>query len=294
MSLLTEKDRTEEGPLKEAWLQKRKKHVTSTDVPILFGSGYYGSSIVGLWGYKKDRLPEVVETERMTIGKLIEGVVIEMYERMTGLTVVKSAPWVLHVSEEFPWLASSTDASDSEGTLIEIKNHDGYMDKVEDIPSGWHLQCQVEMLVMGKDRMKLVALCRGSRVVIHELVADPIVQRHIIERSKEFFATLQGDRPPAPLYPEDNGDMGKVWSPSRSELQVDLEEDEYALCEEIEAKKAEAKEVAAERDILEAKLKDTLGYAEWGTFQDRPSARVTWKANKNGTRVLRIKLDNDA
>lgn len=272
---------------KAAWLEKRRQYVTSTDVPILFGQGYVESSPTKLWREKRTGDDFFVPTERTEIGKLMEPVIIARYEAQTGRKVVKADPYTLHVSEKYPWLAASLDAFDSEGVGLELKNHGDFISGVEDIPTGWMLQTQTQMLVMDRKVWRLAIMCRGSEVKIFDLEAHP-VQAKIIEKSKRFFELVQKGEVPEPEFPGDNDGLGfAFYEPTDTVLEADSEKADELLerCLERASYLDQKRELVDALDLTEASIKYALGNATVAVLPDE--SKVTWKPDKNGRRSLR-------
>jgi predicted phage-related endonuclease len=268
---------------KQAWLAKRRQFVTSTDVPVLFGQGYSGSSPTKLWREKRTGESFFEPSEHTEIGKLMEPVIAQAYENQTGRKVVRADSWSLHVSAKYPWLATSLDGVDSEGVILEMKNHDGYASTPADIPTGWLLQTQTQMLVMDVKAVRLVILCRGCELKVFDLEPHE-VQAKIIERSKRFHEMVEAGQVPEPEFPGDNQGLGFAFYEPTDET-VNLGDDVLELCLQRAAGLERKKEIVEELDIVEASIKYSLGNATVGLLPDE--SKVTWKADKNGRRSIR-------
>lgn len=287
MSLLTQDEA--QAARRSRWLAERKKVVTSTDSPILFGVGYMGSSVAKLWGQKTGRLPEDEVSYLMRRGKLFEPILIQLYEEETGRKVVRASGEQLQVSERYPWLGCSLDAVDDEGVYIELKHTTHKFRNVEEIPLRWQIQIQHQMVVMGVDRMKLVMDQPFEMVVIEVPRNESFIETRLLPETEAFWHSLSGDRPPAPKYGEDNEGLSLLYRDAfEAGSVVDLDFGLVADLDVIQRCKREEKEIKAVRDVHEAKLKYALGEAETGIFPDQPELKVTWKKTAKGFRTLRI------
>lgn len=289
MSLLTSEERDEAR--RQAWLEERRRYVTSTDAAIIFGCGYEGSSPVKLWGQKKGLVPPDPETERMELGLLLEPAILTMYQRKTGLTAVKADPFTLHKTEAYPWLAASGDGLDSEGRRLELKYTGRFISSNEDIPLTWQIQMQVQTVVFDVDGIRLVTLQPGEVKYFDVPRNEAFIETKLIPKTKAFHELLQGDVPPRAEYPEDNDGFGLVYRDIYSaDLVRDLDEtDMRELLERRALLKEQQKELEANLDLTEARIKEIMGEADTGIFQDEPDVRVTWRKTARGHRQLRVK-----
>lgn len=287
MSLLTPAE--EKAARRATWLSERRRVVTSTDSPILFGQGYMGSSVPKLWGQKTGRLPEDEATYLMRRGKLSEPLMIQLYEEETGNKVVRAAGDHLFKSEKFPWLGTSLDALNDKGVYLEFKRTTHKFRNALEIPLRWQIQIQHQMLVMDQKVIDLVMDQPFEMVIIPVERNEAFIER-LLEVTKAFYESLSNDAPPAPQFPEENEGLTllytKLYEPGSVE-ELDGLEMMPVLDELADAKRAErgAKE---RRDLAEAKLKHALGEAEMGLIPEYPEVKITWKKTAKGYRVLRI------
>jgi predicted phage-related endonuclease len=271
---------------KQIWLEKRRKVVTASDLGILFGEGYSGTSPSLLYAQKRGLAPEVQETEKMQWGILMEPVIAEMYHRVTGIPMRLTNAWDLTTHLQYPRHGATLDGWDAEGTLCEIKNTEMYVDKVVDLFMGWRIQCQWQMHVTGKESMRLVICQRGSKLVIHEQERDDEFIERACEKADEFLACLDEERSPAIL--EDGNDNAAMKYLYKAEpctsIVIEDPDIEVVLAERAQAL-ADQKALKARLQFLDATTKDYLREAETGILPD--GGRVTWKEDKNGRRSLR-------
>jgi putative phage-type endonuclease len=282
MSILLRDSSELEDALKAAWLEKRRQYVTSTDVPVLFDQGYSGSSPIRLFHEKVTGVSTFEESERMEIGRLVQPIIAQIYEKKTGRKVVPADSYTLHVSEKYPWLATSLDAFDAEGAIVEIKNHADYVRDLSDVPTGWLLQVQTQMLVMDRQLVRLAIMCRGSEVVVLDIEPHP-VQAKILEKSKVFWEQVQSKTCPAPEFPDDNAALGLVFGDEGEN--VTLGDDVLEACLQRAGLLDEKKRIVDELDLVEASVKYAMRSASTAILPDE--SKVTWKADKNGRRSLR-------
>lgn len=289
MSILLSADATSEEVRREGWLARRRGKVTSTDVPVLFGEGYAGTSRVKLLAQKRGLAPDTTADLRMMIGRWQQATNAQAYEYVTRRKLVMADEYHLHVSEQYPWLATSLDASDSEGALVEMKNHGGWLKDEFDLPGYWYLQTQTQLLVTGRNAIRLSILCAGSDLKIFDVAPNPEVQEEIVKRSREFYDMMMDPTAvPPPETPEDNEAYKYLWTPvPKSSIVLSDDEDWDGLGTERAAFKGQIKELEDKISMIEGRVKFELGEKEVGVTPD--GGLWSWAANKNGTRVLRYK-----
>lgn len=286
MSLLLAASPEAEEARKKVWLELRRHKVTSTDVPVLFGEGYYGSSPTKLMAVKLGRVPDLYEpNEKMQYGRLMEPVTIAMYEAQTGRKVVRADSYTLQVSEKYPWLAASLDAFDSEGVMCELKNHDGYMSSADDIPTGWQIQIQTQLIVMNHKKARLVVTCRGCELKVFDIEPHPGAQAAIIKESQAFYELMQKGECPEPRFPADNDGLKAFFCTSKPGEVISLGDDFHEKVLQRAALLQDKTQIVDSLDLVEADLKFAMGEAEVALFPD--DSRLTWKPNVKGVRSLR-------
>ena len=287
MSILLADDASAEEVRRQGWLARRRGVVTSTDVPVLFGQGYAGSSPALLHAQKRGLAPEFEPSLRMKIGRLMEGVIREVYFEVTGHRVTKADPYSLHVSERYPWLAASLDGFDPEdGLHVEMKNHAGYMTDEADIPGGWYLQIQTQLLVLDRPKARLAVLVAGSDLKLFDIEANREIQAEIVKRSKAFLDQLQAGIVPPPVCPEDSDAYKYIYQPNgQTTILEDL--DVQGEGQVRETLKQQVKQLEEQIAMIEGRIKHALGDNEVGVLPDGGS--WTWKPDKNGRRSLRYK-----
>ena len=181
-----------------AWLERRKRSVTATDVSILMGDNPWVSPYQLFemkLGYRT-----VEENEAMR-----EGTRLEPYARtkLEQLFQVELNPCVCF-HPEFPWQMASLDAIDKGKKFqTEIKCSKKYHElaKAGTVPAHALAQCQWQMHVSGVDTMYYCAFDSNDIIVIPVKRNSEYINL-AIEKAKEFYACLMSLEPP-PLSPRD-------------------------------------------------------------------------------------------
>jgi predicted phage-related endonuclease len=272
---------------RQEWLAKRRKVVTSTDVAVLFDEGYSGTSPSLLYAQKLGLAPDLVPTEKMDWGLLLEDDIAEMYRRKTGIPVRLTDPYDLTYCVGNERFATTLDGYDAEGTLLEFKNTEEWVkdDEESSLWMGWRMQTQWQMMCAGVSKMKLVACVRGCRLAIvnTELSTDFIIAAR--QKATEFLNYIDTATPPPVSTPADNDAMKYLWTAEAGKSVIIEDVDIETVLDERDEIGVQMKELMQRKQLLEATAKDYLRDAEVGVLPD--GGKVTWKPDKNGRRSLR-------
>lgn len=269
---------------KKAWLEERKTRVTSTEIPVLFGCGYEGTSPHLLMAEKLGMTEPIVENERMRLGKAMEPVILGEYTHKTKRRAKLAPDWTLYHGPGV--VSASIDAEDLDtGFDIEIKNTTMRIYEPQHIPKGWLLQTQTQMLCRGKTKEYLAVCVQGAEVRIFELEADPEVQEEILVAAWKFWEAVERNEPPPVTSPDDWPGVRALFpTPLVESVVLGIEEDEMAG--EVRAWREQERQAKKGKEYAQARLAARIGNAEIGYLPN--GDRVTWKADKNGKRSLRV------
>lgn len=287
MGLLTEGDR------REAWLAERKLYVTSTDVPILFGQGYSGSSPARLYGEKRGIIQSDPPSPRMRLGRAFQDGITSEAALQLGQAVVTQDQYKLFISPKHPWLASSLDGIAADGRVVEIKLHGDYVQDVGSLPHGWLFQVQTQLMVTGAPGAVLAVCERGVEVKLFDLLPDVQLQAEIEVRSKVFYDYLSAQLAPPPEWPGDNDGLTALYrylgDPARPAEVLDFSF--LDLAEQRRDLLLKKKTLYDELDMVEATIKYAMGEATTAVIHDT-DVKVTWKTTnrKDGTSYRQLKV----
>ena len=165
-----------------------------------FGQGYLRSSPV-LTGPEAGHGSRVRGVDANEIGRLMEKVTREVYELATDRRVVPAEPYELHAfAPDHPGsvprstpstLFSGRPAGAEPRRLHERERH----------PRPLVPQCQTQLLVTKRERIRLVILLRGCDLKIFDLTPNTEVQAEIVKRSRDFMDALEAKRTPSSGVP---------------------------------------------------------------------------------------------
>jgi putative phage-type endonuclease len=217
----------------------------------------------------------------------------------------------------YPWLFVSLDrhiTGEREGSL-EIKTMNSYVSKQWEsgIPPQYVVQLQTQLMVCGFEWGELVILEDNRKFEVIPFEKNDSICATIVERTKTFWNRVQQGRLMAmqqedaqhhgnftqaaelqaeidQLAPEpDNSESyneflnTKYHTPTRSELQGTPVH--YQMASEHKRVQGQIAELEKEKMLFENQLKAVIGEYEVLNFMQ--DGKVTWAANKKGTRVFR-------
>jgi putative phage-type endonuclease len=209
------------------WIDARRDHIGSSDIPILTGNSPYRSSPFDLWCYKTRRL-EAAPVDPMTqelwdLGHAMEPVIAERYTALTSRRLWRVNRLLQHRSIE--WATASLDrraiGSNVGPRIVEIKwvPWRRYVEGPEPVPAYVQDQVQWQLMVTGFP-VADVAVLNGSHIEVHEVLPDEGYQAALLSIAREFWdRNLQGGEAPAMdgseatrrallrLYPRDDGEF---------------------------------------------------------------------------------------
>lgn len=267
------------------WLEARRNGIGASEAPAVLGISPWKSPM-GLYCEKLGLAePDAVESERMLWGHLLEPILVQRYQHVTGRAVSRPAPFTILRSRAHPFMCFSPDGfvfdpARGPGPL-QIKTAAGFRaDEWEgEPPLAYLVQVQHEIAVSGARWGALAVLLGGQRFLHFEIERNDAFLEAMVAREAEFWRRLTEQDPPAidgsdasrellrRLYPREHPGL-VVNLPSDA-----IEWDRERLDAIDEGKRADARKLEAEN-----KLKAALGEAECGVLTNGVS--FTWKSSE--------------
>lgn len=267
------------NPIDDAhWLSLRTKDLTSTDVAALFGLSPYKTRFE-LWQEKRhgDRVP-FTDNDRAKWGRRLESVVATGIAEDQGWTVRPMKEYVrlpdVRIGSSFDFRIQNgpTSGDDDADHILEVKTvdflafRDGWTIDQDFIEAPPHIELQVQhqMLVSGLRRAYIGVMVGGNRIEVIQRDADDEVHAGIMAEAAKFWASINENRPPDPVMPDDADALIRLNSFAEPGKLIDLRGD--ASMSEMLAEYArlgtEAKVIDESRKVLKADLLQRIGDAE--------------------------------
>lgn len=272
-----------------AWLAWRREGVTATDVADAFAGTYGGVySVVA----KKLGLEVVEQTSEMQRGHDWQPTIADAVHVLTGWHVVGEETWCAHADDE-RWratvdgfLAEQPEVSiDDVQAVLEIKTRGVGVRPNRD---RWRSQIQWQMLVTDCPRALLAEAvidddtneCRGVPR-LEWIEADPDEQAQLVDLAETIWGHMQTGTLPDPDTPTALDAVKQVTAAADPDADaVDLTDIEADIVRFDEIKAA-LKAVSDEKDLLEARIRNTIGEATkgyldgWRISLSQPARKLT-------------------
>jgi putative phage-type endonuclease len=265
----------------EEWLKIRQQGIGGSDVAILLGASTY-KTLLELWHEKRNNLQSFPEPEfniAAERGRALESFILKVYEYITGSTIDK-IDGVLR-SKEYPFMQASLDGYvKDKNIIVDAKSINANAAKgwgefdTEAVPVSYYLQMQHYMIVTGFKEAHLAAWFTAyDKLEIYPIIADTSIQQQIIDRVKDFWASINNNIPPAPAeardilitYPKSNGKAIEINPVIKCKYQ-------QLLVTKKERQKLEKEEIELQKEI-----KLFLGNDE--ILTDGDNTLITWKSS---------------
>jgi putative phage-type endonuclease len=190
----------------KAWLEARRKHVTSTDVACIMGIPGAFASAMDVYLEKqellaKDEKPKAI----LEAGIRLQPIILEWYADKLGVAIEHADPYDLVVCAEHPVLAASLDARRLEGDKrpvdaknVRFRDEQWGEDGSPDFPERYIMQAHVQMLATDTKTFDLAVLFSGCDHGWFTVEEDPERSAAIIEAAESFWKdnVLAGVPPP--------------------------------------------------------------------------------------------------
>lgn len=247
------------------WLELRKSHLGASEAATILGVGY--ETPVDLWMRRTGRAPEVVETDAMRWGRLLEPLVLDEYERVTGRKVDARQRFVLHPT--LAHLCATLDGVAGD-VVVEAKttrsrrwlsfdaDSDGRAD-AEDAPHPAHvIQAHQQMMCCGLDVADIAVLIGGSTFAVHRVERNAELCDLIAEYTSDFWRCVERDQPP---------EWGRLNAKTLAVINRGCEGTTFvptAIVDRWLTAQAIARSATIERDSLRDQILGLMGSAEYG------------------------------
>lgn len=272
-----------------AWLAERKKGLGGSDAAAVLGVSPWKSTFA-LWAEKTGLEPEDEMPEWMEWGLRLEPAIASKYEEVTGRRVIKPvAPITQHASRAY--MFATLDYHAEGFGPLEIKTL-GFHKADEwngEPPLHYQIQLQHQMACTNAKRGSFAALIAGQKFVWCDVERNDAFIATLEQKCEEFWDMVcTGKQPPVDghdsttdalrrLHPKDSGRVIEL--PAQALEWVDVYESASASLKKAEELKARAGNL----------IRNAMTDASVGAIPGGPT--ITYRANKNGVRTLRIQKE---
>lgn len=280
-------------PLTAEQREARRQGIGGSDAAAVVGRHPYVSPLA-LW-LDKVHGRESIENERMEWGNRLESAIREAASDSIGESV--SVPPDTFTHPLTPIMRANVDGILESGRILECKNIDGLAWRMadDDLVDGvlrhhWY-QVQHYVEVLDAPGAVVAYLVGGNDLQLREVARDRTFGAELRRREVAWWIrhVVTGE-PPAEGTPADRLSLlERLHARESKGMLATTDADLIALARQYEAASKAIDSATAARDSIKADLCATIGAAEGLDF-GKTIGKVTWKANKHGTRTLRVTL----
>ena len=239
-------------------------------------------------------MPGPEENEAMFMGKILEPVVARLYQEKTGNRVRRVNYLLQHPDYDF---ATANIDREIYGTpdgngILEVKTASEYQDsewRNGNIPPHYMCQLQWYLWITGYKWGSFAALVGGNKFYTYRVERDEALIDLMVGEAYRFWHEhiLRGV-PPQPDASDSCKKALDAMYPTPEPLKMaELPDMAFEWIQSYQEAGQIEKEAKAHKDDAANKLRAVLGDAEVGVWNGQEV--VTWKASKNGNRLLKVK-----
>jgi len=283
------------------WLAARRRGIGSSDIAKLAGlskwggplSVYYDKTDLAGQDVPPSEAAEIGLALEPTLAKLAAGRLKRKLARV-GLVSPPAVPWMLASLDRVTVIGNrpATSWANFDG-IVELKTALGWSALDWDdtdggrVPDAYYTQVQWQLRVTGLPTAHLVALA-GPSIRIYTVEPDLEYQLNLEQLATRFWHdnVLAGVPPAADDLEATTSLLRDRWTPDESSIVIAPAGDWFSIRDDYSQAREALTEAEALKRGAQNRARQLLGVAEALVFDGMVVA--TWKADKNGTRALRI------
>jgi putative phage-type endonuclease len=289
---------------REEWLKNRKRGIGGSDAAAVAGVSKYSSPLV-VYMEKRGLYNKVVDNEAANWGNIMEPIIrkefvkrinAERDEKQQPHLKVSQCNYLLqHPKHEF--MLANIDGLIKCPVLgngiLEIKTASEYLKEDwagEDIPNAYYIQVQHYLAVTGLKYAMVAVLIGGNKFKHYYIPRDEETIESLIAIEFDFWNNhILAKVPPVASQSDAETEMMKIMYPgSYDEPVIELPIEFRRIVEKHEEYKEQEKRI--KEWIKDCRNKIAFGLKEQAQAFAGPH-QITFKANKNGVKSLKIKLN---
>ena len=186
----------------ESWMYERKKGLTGTDIPAIFGFDKYKSAMDVYLDKTTDYI-STSENEATWLGKTLEDSLAVRFQQQTSMKVRRTNK--IYVSKKYPWMRANPDrilvSNGLERAGLEIKTASPYLASEWEngsTPLRYVLQACHYMICLGFRQYYIACEILQKEFVIRKIEWDDELMEMLISEEEKFWNLVQKRQmPPA-------------------------------------------------------------------------------------------------
>jgi putative phage-type endonuclease len=267
---------------RKAWIARRRRDVTASEVAALFGKHPYKTALDLYMDKTGLNAQDTSDDTVLRRGRILEPAVAEAVKEIRPQWQISRS--LCYFSKPELRIGGTPDwfVMDQENTCRVLETKTASPDIFEQQwngtpPLAWILQTLVQMMVSDLDRGSIACLVTSFDFPVH--IYD--VERHkdaenaILEKVSEFWGMVKRGTPPDPDFTKDGASIAKMY-PSATAPAVDWSNDDraYYLADQYESLTQAITGLETKKDAVAAEIKAKLGEHESAML---PGWNVSWK-----------------
>ncbi len=290
------------------WLELRKDGIGGSDCSAVAGVNPYKSPVVA-YMEKTNQYEGKPAGEAAEWGNILEPVVRKVFaEKINteregqGLKPLKvQQRHAIFAHDKHNFMRTNLDGiiygHELGKGILEIKTANQYMSdewRGEDVPNQYYIQAQHNMAVMDVQFCYIPVLIGGQKYKHYFIKRDDELIQNLIAIEQNFWENhIQKNIPPEMDGADSTKDMvNAVYGVSDPDAPpVELSTNLQSYVEDLDKVKQEEKALKERKQHAQNLIKDAMEGAETAFIGPH---QVTWKANKNGVRTFKYKLNTKA
>jgi putative phage-type endonuclease len=282
---------------REAWLKARQSGIGGSDISVVLGMNPWKSAYA-LWAEKTGKITpdDLSDNEAVEFGQLLEPVIANKYERVTGRRLdiwYPSKPLLeLHRHPDHSWMLGTPDrvftTVEGERGVLEIKTGGFFTGKDWEIEPPVHYQAQAQWYsaILNVSLISFAVLIGGQKFHWCDMTRNDRFIAFAIERGEEFWDCVQRDIPPPVDDSKSTSEaLARLYAePDEAAEPVMFDFEFIEMSERRRELKAQIRDAETAIMLIDNQIKSALGDAVFGCLPD--GSGFSWKKQTRGSYVV--------
>jgi len=270
------------------WLKERQKGIGGSDVAGILGISPFVTPL-DVYLDKIGESEEKPDNPSMAFGRLMEPVLLQQYQNVTGESLVSDLQPIISPKHEF--MRANLDGLTKSGKVLEIKTartNNGWGEPgTDEIPDYYLTQVQHYLAVTEMPIADVAVLISGCEFLVYTVEKDLELQEMLIEKEAKFWEMVQKRTPPDPVNLKD---IIKIY-PRSLKNGIEANQDVIEQIGLLKSLKEQIKDLEEIKEQKELFIKDFIREHDGILMDNNPL--VTWKSSKDSVKTDWEKAFND-
>lgn len=273
----------ERGLVYQEWQKERQKSIGGSEAAAILGYNPYKTAY-SVWADKTGRAAPIEDNKYMRAGRLLEPVIVQMFQEETGYPIQGSNEYQLYRHPEFEFITGTPDrvyATPEGPAILECKNTRMHL---EEVPLHWWCQLQHYMGLLGMSQGEIAWLEQGVDFHHQQFDFSPEFYAYSINQIVHFWREhVLADIPP----PAKGADIDHQFMQHIVGKSVEATESTLELVRKTKLIREKKFKLSEEESNYIDQIKLIMRDGE--SLEYEGEKLVTWKTNKAHKRIFLIK-----